>query len=404
MYVPKKRGLISSVVVSLGGLTAALCSFFGETLINPNNEKAEHIKDNQNEFFSKEVSKGIIKYFLIVVYVVLPLITLTMLLMFQFKNIRNLIPITVANSFDANPLLINDNTDTKQDINSNKDNYLIDKPIEKDENEEENNNEQENILDKTQIVTNEFEESMVVGANKKKPQSGNKVHLKKILHNKRIWILSSLNFLSLFSLHCVIGTYRVIATTNRFNINIPKYGNLISGILLIIVGPLWGFLGDKFTYKSLYITINSLIIVSCCSIYFFLQYHYIYTIIFVVCRLLLVGFGIIKTPYLMKIYSMKYYMEVGAIIALVGGISNILCSLFNNQISNLTKKIGNDKPYLYAFGGASALNVIGIVIGFFTLNNEPLVYNDTINQKDINNISELISNTSDMKDEKKQKM
>ena len=61
-YYPKKKGVINSVIICLGGLISSLYSFIGEKLINPN--KSQIIDKETNPFYPQEVANNANKFFL----------------------------------------------------------------------------------------------------------------------------------------------------------------------------------------------------------------------------------------------------------------------------------------------------------------------------------------------------
>lgn len=321
-------------MLSLNKLAMALCSFFGETFINSDN-----VLIDDNKFFPFNVAQNITKYFNFILYVVPLSIILTLALTFKYNKEENIKIIVTKYS---NSLIQSDN--------------LIDP-----------------LLDKIiagDVKVESITDTIPLEKPKKKMKTGS---LRRLLRHKRIWILAFLVLLSHFSLHCVVNTYRVIATLEKFDINIPKYTNLVSGLLVIFIGPLWGLLADRFSFRLLFIIINILIVISCCCIYFTLSYHILYSLMYTFATLLVLGLSMIINPYIVKIFSMKYVIEIGAVIAVINGLNQLLSSFLTNYISDSVSenKTNSKLPYLYTFCGATVLNVIGIVIGYFTLTNDP---------------------------------
>lgn len=357
-------------MTSFGSLTMSLCGFFGETLINVNNEKIDG-----DGFFPFEVAKNTILYCNYILYTLPVCAALTLLLIFQFKaeeekkdEISEGLS-TPNTEVSDKPLLC---SEEKSHYNINNTTSTI-QEIEDVREINENNKSRPIIENQIEMIPEYFPNPPLVN-NPKSKQS----NLAKVLIDRRIWILALLNYLSLFSLICVGNTYRVIATIKKYDINIPKYTNLISGVIVIIIGPLWGFLSDKFSYKSLYIIINAFVVITCCSIYFTFEYPILYSCLYICTKILIIGYLMIKTPYIMKIFSIKYFMEVGAMISVVSGFNQIISSIFNYYISNWATSSNSNLPYLYGFCGVSILNVIGIVVGYFNLSNDPFNYENEI--------------------------
>ena len=75
-YYPKKKGIINSIIICLGGLISSLYSFIGEKIINPDKEGI--INKETNPFYPEKVANNSNNYFLfsMIVFPILNLISI----------------------------------------------------------------------------------------------------------------------------------------------------------------------------------------------------------------------------------------------------------------------------------------------------------------------------------------
>ena len=84
-YYPKKKGVINSIIICIGGLTSSLYSFLGEKIINPGKEQI--IDKETNPFYPIEVANNANKFFLFA-SIAFPAINILSLILF-YKFIPN---------------------------------------------------------------------------------------------------------------------------------------------------------------------------------------------------------------------------------------------------------------------------------------------------------------------------
>ena len=81
-YYPKKKGLINSIIICLGGLISSLYAFLGEKIINPGKEGI--INKETNPFYPPEVADNANKYFFFAMITFPVLIILSLFLFYKF--------------------------------------------------------------------------------------------------------------------------------------------------------------------------------------------------------------------------------------------------------------------------------------------------------------------------------
>lgn len=79
LYYPKKKGMISSIIICLGGLISSLYVFIGEKIINP--DKKTIINKQTNPFYPEDVANRA-NYFFIFAMIVIPITTIISLILF----------------------------------------------------------------------------------------------------------------------------------------------------------------------------------------------------------------------------------------------------------------------------------------------------------------------------------
>ena len=81
-YYPKKKGVINSIIICLGGLISSLYSFIGEKIINP--EKEGIINKETNPFYPRDVADSANNYFLFAMITFPVIIIISLFLFYNF--------------------------------------------------------------------------------------------------------------------------------------------------------------------------------------------------------------------------------------------------------------------------------------------------------------------------------
>ena len=81
-YYPKKKGVINSIIICLGGLISSLYSFIGEKIINP--EKRGIINKETNPFYPRDVADNANNYFLFAMITFPVIIIISLFLFYNF--------------------------------------------------------------------------------------------------------------------------------------------------------------------------------------------------------------------------------------------------------------------------------------------------------------------------------
>ena len=307
LYYPKKKGIINSLVICIGGLISSLYSYVGEKIINP--EKKKIVNKKVNPFYPEDVADKT-KYFFILALIVIPVTTIISLILF-YKFQPNKIPITNSNTNDNN---INNNETNIQ--NKNKDKETNTKEI---------------------VVTFRFWRNMIIVS------------------------------LMPFWIYFLTATYRAYSPMLGVNQNLISYLPTIITAINSITGLIWALIFDKFGFQIIIkiMSIITIILSIYCTI--FIDKIVLYLIgLFVSTLISRVGMMSIINPHIMQVYEFRNYLIIGGFARLfnqlsffIAGLTSVILS-FNYKTADALKT-----PYRIVAGVGIALSVIGLILSFF---------------------------------------
>lgn len=195
--------------------------------------------------------------------------------------------------------------------------------------------------------------------------------IKMILKNRRVWILSGINFGAMFLVILILNTFKTIGATapKRVSATMLTYTAVFCAFALSVFGPLWGFLIDKVNFKIIMIIINGIGISLGVGMVFGLYVPLLFC--FLVGLAVVCVSGVMSSfhPHIMRIFGIHYSMIIGGVVGLVGGFSNLLGSIFTFVISSVFKNNQNFAyGCVYVFG--ALLSLVALLLTLFE-NNEP---------------------------------
>ncbi len=127
--------------------------------------------------------------------------------------------------------------------------------------------------------------------------------------------------------------------------------------------PLFGFLADKVPYRFLlsFVSISSLF----CNFFFCYSFNNepIFLGIVVYMNFIVGAYCQIIYPHYMKVFGMKYYIEVSGIIGLSNAILSPLCSVFAFCIEKYIEN--KDFAYKIIFNSSAGLGAMSFILGLF---------------------------------------
>ena len=268
-YFPGCKGLISSLYSTFCGIGIIFLNFYVENfIINP-----KHFEPNveNNTFYSGEINCNFKKFLKLQIFCYLILTFLTFVFIFPFENEKNF--------YDENF----ENFDDEK-------NYV---QMEKDD---------ENEYDINEI--------------------------KMVLKSKRFLKILIIFFNTIFFVTLIENTFRPIAILKKIDTKTQQNIISIVFILICVLTLIFGILFDKFSFRILMNMINFIICFSC-FFYNFCDYSNI-SFVFWCLSISFGNAGIysILYPHIMKIFGIKYYLELSGIVSLMDSLSSPFVSVF----------------------------------------------------------------------------
>ena len=312
LYYPKKKGIINSSIVCLGGLVSSLYVTIGEKIINPDKVT---IKDKKtNPFYPEEIANKSKKFFIFAM-IVLPITTLLSLFLF----------------------------------------YKFEKPKDK-ENENENINESKN-------------EKML------KQQKEKETNTKEILLNIRFWRNMIIISLMPFWIYFLNATYRAYSPMLGVNSNlIPRLPTIITA-LSSITGMIWALIFDKFGFQIITKIMSLSCIFLSIYFTIFIDNKTLYVIGLILSTVISrVGMMSIINPHIMQVYEFRNYLIIGGFARLFNQLSFFIAGLTSIFLS-FKYKTGDElkTPYAIIASIGIILSYTGFILSLFE-NDEKYIF------------------------------
>ena len=212
-------------------------------------------------------------------------------------------------------------------------------------------------------------------------------NIKAAIFNSRIWKIAAVSIFSEFVINFVLSTFRVYGALISINGTIMQYFPILFALSNIIFGPLWGYINDKLQNFKICKIICLFFIIHSIILAFFIQSNLIYIISIFVGSIFVNGIHNIVQPHVMKIYGIKYCIEIGGVINISTGIVNILKAGLSFIISfyyHTGKEL--QKPYRIIFLCGIGFNAVGYY--FASKEKEDLfIYPYSLNDNNQKNVS-----------------
>ena len=378
-YFPNRKGMISGIVLSCFGLSPFISISIADGVIK---------SDEKGEKKEEEIKKGFKLYLIIVLISIIAAGTLSSVLCFPFKRVDRYIPsmslIPEGENEEQNQK--DENQNLVEPINEDKDNESEkedEKKIEtEDEKKEDNNNE---------------------GENKKKGKT-----LKETILSKDFLLCLAIDSCTLIFGYLLTNTYRTFGEISFINENeksseeekakMKNYLKILSKVFTLLntfSRILWGFITDRFKFKTIYPIVCVLQIICAASIYFSTGHIIAY---FIVANLGALSFSghIILFPNL--IHS-KFGVDKSVYLLGICGIFSGIAALIGPILTLFVLKEKKDYLIIYLVGGAPTIASLFISI-FIKIDPKPKEENKSIENSGKKE-EEVIKNES--KDEEAEK-
>lgn len=257
-------------------------------------------------------------------------------------------------------------------------------PVELNQNQEQEQNENQDGL----MIDNDNDKINQIDF-KKDPNY--KSNIKKVFKKPIVYYYFCVNFCSHFLFFNINNTYKTIGALEHMSTQLFKWIATISALCLSVSGPIWGILYDYFGFKPLLIVITIVASFMSLPMTFALDNQYLFAAFIFVNNIFLAGVSSALNPHMMKVFSIKYSLEIGGFVNLAMGTAKIIGTVLAFVMSEIYESYSK-LSYLIVYYIGTGFAVIGFVLVLFE-NNKVFNFGDQ-NQNETNKPSEQ-SNTED---------
>jgi len=422
-YFFNQRGTISGVLELISSLLSAAHNKIAETIINPNGEDPTicennvdpsecGVVENKNPlYYSLELSENVLNFFVLELglFGLSTLLTLLFLVPYDEKAAKklskalkkkaeekskeenNAINEDENKKDDENAIIVEDyqrNTVTSKDGGENKEALLPDDDKEaplkinryevKDGDKDELDAKIATDVDKKdkKIIAIPDTKAGLLDTN---PISANismsitqvnysTAHTKKALRSFRVWKLFTLVLCSYLALNLVLICWRPIGVNVKIPTEKLQLIGTINFIMTSIGTPFFGFLSDKIPFRILYTAIAAVTSFVGFAFCFTLGYENLFMVMVCGMNFILGGYIAVLPPHYMKVFGMKYYVEIGGVVGFANVIMGPICSLFAYFVENGVDN--KEFAYKVIFITGAAMNIVSLVISIFESDDE----------------------------------
>ena len=403
-YFFNQRGAISGILELISSGLSATHNKIAESMINPDGEEPSSIEGSDDEFYSESVSEKVLNFFILELgtYGISTLLTLFFLVPYDEKAAKKLSKELKKKALEKSKeenTAINENEDENKKDDENplivKDynrNTVSNALLPDSENEENlkiyevSEGQKEDDYDaKLAEGQNKNNQKVIAipdtkaGALEANPVSGNismsvsqvnysTRHTKKALGSFRVWKLFTLVLCSYLALNLVLVCWRPIGV--NVNIETSKLQTIgtLNFIMSMIGTPVFGFLSDKIPFRILFTFISA--ITTLVGFVFCYTFDYPGIFMLLVCGMnfILGGYIAVLPTHYMKVFGMKYYVEVGGVVGFANVIMGPICAFFAYFVENGV----DDKIFAYRiiFITGAAMNIVSLILSIFESDDE----------------------------------
>ena len=403
-YFFNQRGAISGILELISSGLSATHNKIAESMINPDGLEPSPIEGSDDEFYSEPVSEKVLNFFILELgtYGISTLLTLFFLVPYDEKAAKKLSKELKKKALEKSKEennAINENEDENKkeeenplivkDYNRNTVNNALLPDSENEENlkiYEVSEGQKEDDYDaKLADGQNKNNQKVIAipdtkaGALETNPVSGNismsvsqvnysTRHTKKALGSFRVWKLFTLVLCSYLALNLVLVCWRPIGV--NVNIETSKLQTIgtLNFIMSMIGTPVFGFLSDKIPFRILFTFVSA--VTTLIGFVFCYTFDYPGIFMLLVCGMnfLLGGYIAVLPTHYMKVFGMKYYVEVGGVVGFANVIMGPICAFFAYFVENGV----DDKIFAYRiiFITGAAMNIVSLVLSIFESDDE----------------------------------
>ena len=219
-------------------------------------------------------------------------------------------------------------------------------------------------------VIPEMEVVAVANPNRGKRNKFNIHFIMKALKSRRVLFLFLMGLFSAPLGNFLMSTWRPIGirkgVPTRYLQNIGTYRPFITCATTLIFSTLTDYVPFRYLYV-IFSVLSSIIGVTFC---FTFDSPVLFTIIILLNNVVFTGKMAITGPHYMKVFGLKYYIEIGGVIGLSRVFMSPLCTVFIFLFETYIAapeggKPVSDTPYIILFVTTGLLNIIAAILGIF---------------------------------------
>ena len=225
----------------------------------------------------------------------------------------------------------------------------------------------------------------------KKNQENYKSNIKAVIKNKRLWIIILIGTLTPFTVSFAGNTFRVYGALVSMSGAVMQYSQLFMGVSNVIILPIWGIINDKYKFKIIFKIIVIGYIIQSVLFSLFINSNIIYLLAIILGSVFSAGFSSMLNLHILKVFGIKYIIEIGGIIGIFSSVVRILIGILSFIISKFYhtgEELQYAYRYVYLFG--LAFCCLGFYLGLKE-NDDKFIYPYDNDNKEDEEFSEIIN-------------
>ena len=153
-------------------------------------------------------------------------------------------------------------------------------------------------------------------------------HTKKALGSFRVWKLFTLVLCSYLALNLLLVCWRPIGVNVGIETNKLQLIGTLNFIMSMIGTPCFGFLSDKIPFRILFTFVSAVTSLVGFSFCYTFEYPNLFMVMVCGMNFILGGYIAVLPTHYMKVFGMKYYVEVGGVVGFANVIMGPICAFF----------------------------------------------------------------------------
>ena len=401
-YFFNLRGAISGILELISSGLSALHNKIAETMINPNGDEAHSIPGSIDKFYEENVAENVRNVFILELgtFGISTLLTLLFLVPYDEKAAKKLSRELKRKTKEATKEENNAINENEDENNKDDDNGVVFEDHNKESDNKEGllpDDEEKDGPTKIEVIDGDkgYNAKVASGSNKGKkviaipdskaggletnPVSTNismsvsqvnysTRHTKKALGSFRVWKLFTLVLCSYLALNLLLVCWRPIGVNVGIETNKLQLIGTLNFIMSMIGTPCFGFLSDKIPFRILFTFVSAVTSLVGFSFCYTFDFPNLFMVMVCGMNFILGGYIAVLPTHYMKVFGMKYYVEVGGVVGFANVIMGPICAFFAYFVENGV----DDKIFAYRiiFITGAAMNIVSLVLSIFESDDE----------------------------------